>query len=256
MLRDLIRFRSLLRNLVAKDLKLKYRDSVLGVVWSLLNPLLMLAVYTLAFKFVMRVRVEHYPFFLLVGLLPWTFFAASLLMATRAITTNANLIKKVYFPRTILPIATVLFSLAQMLLGLAVFVPVLVLLSGAGFHWTMVLFVPLVTLHTLFTIGLALFVAGATVFFRDVAHLTEVFLPLAFWITPVAYPIAMVPDRVRALLEATPLAAFTVAYQDVLLWGHVPGPVVLGSVVLWTVAVFGAGHAFFRRCSPAFAEEV
>src|SRR5262249_16672045 len=109
MLRDLIRYRSLLRNLVAKDLKLKYRDSVLGVVWSLLNPLLMLAVYTLAFKFVMRVRVEHYPFFLLVGLLPWTFFAASLLMATRAITTNANLIKKVYFPRTILPIATVLF---------------------------------------------------------------------------------------------------------------------------------------------------
>jgi ABC-type polysaccharide/polyol phosphate export permease len=117
---ELLRYSPLVKNLVFKDLKLKYRDSVLGVVWSLLNPLLMLGVYTLAFKFILRVQTENYAYFLLVGLLPWNFFSSSLIASTQAIAGNGHLIRKVYFPRETLPIATVLFTFSQLLLALAV----------------------------------------------------------------------------------------------------------------------------------------
>ena len=122
----LLHYRTLIKNLVFKDLKLKYRDSVLGVVWSLLNPLLLLVVYTVAFKIVLRVQTENYPYFLLSALLPWTFFSSSLIASTQSITGNANLIRKVYFPRETLPIATVLFAFSQLILALIVFLPALV----------------------------------------------------------------------------------------------------------------------------------
>ncbi|PYM54556.1 MAG: ABC transporter permease [Candidatus Rokuibacteriota bacterium] len=256
MVHDLLRYRALLRNLVAKDLKLKYRDSLLGVAWSLIHPLLMLAVYTVAFRFMMRVRVDNYPYFLLAGLLPWTFFAGSLVASTHAITANANLIKKVYFPRVVLPIATVLFSFCQLLLGLLVFLPALALISQVPLRASALLFAPLLLLHLLFTIGLAMFLAAATVLFRDVAHLAEVLLPLLFWITPVVYPIAMVPHRLQPLFKTAPLSAFAIAYQDVLVGGRVPDGLVLVAVCAWPVVALAGGHAFFRRHSLTFAEQV
>ena len=243
-------------NLVFKDLKLKYRDSVLGVVWSLLNPLLLLVVYTVAFKFILRVQTEHYAYFLLAGLLPWNFFSSSLIASTQAITGNAHLIKKVYFPRETLPIATVLFTFSQLLLALAVFLPALLLVSGLRPHWSAVLFIPLLLLHVLFTLGLAFILATCTVFFRDVAHLTEVAVVLLFWMTPIVYPVAMAPAELQVFFKLSPLAAFAIAYQDVLFWGRVPEEMVLATLVGWTAAALLAGHALFRRFSPAFAEEV
>jgi ABC-2 type transport system permease protein len=202
----LLRYRTLVRNLVFKDLKLKYRDSVLGVVWSLLNPALLLMVYAVAFKVVLRVQTENYPYFLLAALLPWTFFSSSFTASTQSITGNANLIRKVYFPREILPIATVLFAFSQLLLALVVFLPALVLVSGVRIHSTALLFAPVLLLHLLFTLGLAFILSTCTVFSRDIAHLTEVALVLFFWLTPIVYPVSMVPpkrmcDRVCLLLR-------------------------------------------------------
>ena len=129
MLKECIKYRSLIKNLVLKDLKLKYRGSVLGVIWSLLRPLMLIAVYTVAFKYVVRIKMENYAFFLLVGLLPWNFFSGAAMAATEAVIDNANLIKKVYFPRETLPMAPVLFNFAQFLLALAVW-----MLSPYFFH--------------------------------------------------------------------------------------------------------------------------
>jgi len=255
-LRELIEYRTLVKNLVLKDLKLKYRDSVLGVLWSLLNPLLTLTVYTFAFKYVLRVQMEHYPYFLLVGLLPWHFFASSTLASTSAIINNANLIKKVYFPLEVLPIATVLFGFAQLLLALAAFLPALVLISGVTLRWTAVLFGPLLLLHLLFTIGLAFLLSTLTTWFRDVAHLTEVALTLLFWTTPIIYPATMAPARLQGLFKASPLAAFAIAYQDVLFWGRVPEALVVFTVLGWTAALLLLGHGVFRLRSVVFAEEV
>lgn len=256
MLAELVTYRHFVKNLVFKDLKLKYRDSVLGVVWSLLNPLLMLLVYTLAFKVVLRIQMEHYAYFLMVGLLPWTFFSGAVLSSTTTITGNASLMKKVYFPRETLPIATVLFNFAQFLLALAVFLPSLALLSGITLGWTALLFIPVVLLHLAFTIGVAFGLSALTASFRDLAHLTEVALLLLLWVTPIMYPVTMAPPELQLLFRASPLAAFTIAYQDVLFWGRVPDALVVGPMVGWTVAALVGGQAIFRWQSPVFAEEV
>jgi lipopolysaccharide transport system permease protein len=255
-IREVIAYRTLIKNLVFKELKLKYRGSILGVMWSLLNPLLILAVYTFAFKLVMRVQMDHYAYFLLVGLLPWTFFAGSARAATGAIVGNANLIKKVYFVREALPIATVLFEFAQLLLALAVFLPALMLISGVGLYSTTLLVFPVLLLHLLFTTGLAFALSALTTSFRDLVHLTEVALVLLFWVTPIVYSAADAPAIVQPLFPLSPLAAFAVAYQDVLFWGRLPAFPVTLSVIGWTAASLLMGHAIFRWFDPSFAEDI
>src|ERR1051326_8464152 len=125
--RELFGYRACIRNLVAKDLKLKYRESILGFLWSLINPLLMLLVYTIAFKYVMHSTIEHFTFFLLAGLLQWQFFSGALMASTGAIVGNGNLIRKVYFPREVLPVSVVLFVFSQFVLALVAVLPAVVL---------------------------------------------------------------------------------------------------------------------------------
>jgi homopolymeric O-antigen transport system permease protein len=252
----LFRYQALIRNLVAKDLKLKYRGSLLGLVWSLLNPALMLVIYTFAFKIVLKVPTENYTYFIMAGLLPWTFFASALTASTQAITGNAGLIRKVYFPRAILPIASVLFSFTQLLLAFAVFLPAVLLISGIRPSWEMVLIVPVALLHLVFTVGLAFALAAVTVHFRDVAHLTEVLLPLLFWATPIIYPIDMMSATLQGWVKLSPLALFAIAYQDILLRARLPEWGLIVDVVVWSAATVGLGYLIFRRFSPTLAEEV
>jgi ABC-type polysaccharide/polyol phosphate export permease len=256
MIRDLVRYRELIRNLVLKDLTLKYRGSILGVAWSLAHPALLLAVYTVAFRNVLKVPVPHYPFFLLVALLPWNFFAAAATAATGTIVFNGSLLRKAAFPREALPIASVLFVFAQLLLALAVFLPVMALAGGPGLGWTAMLLLPLLALHVLFTMGIALLLAALTTAWRDVAHFTEVGLVLVFWLTPIVYPMDMVPGAWRRVLTLSPPAAFAAAYQDVLFWGRVPAWTTAAATLVATVAAFGVGLAVFKAMSPTFVERV
>jgi ABC-type polysaccharide/polyol phosphate export permease len=256
MLRDLVRHRALIRNLVLKELTLKYRGSILGVAWSLAYPALLLLVYTLAFRHVMKVPVPHYPFFLLVALLPWNFFAAAASAATGAIVFNGPLLRKAAFPREALPIASVLFVFAQLLLALAVFLPALAFTSGPGLTWTAVLLAPLLLLHVLFTTGIALLLAALTTAWRDIAHFTEVALILVFWLTPIVYPAEMVPVTWRSALALSPPAAFAAAYQDVLFWGRLPAWTTAASTLVSTVAMVGLGLVVFKAMSPTFVERV
>lgn len=235
---------------------MKYRDSLLGVLWSLLNPLLTLAVYTFAFHTILRVQMEGYAWFLLVSLLPWNFFSGSLYASTSSVLQNAHLIRKVPFPREVLPVATVLFLFAQFLLALSVFIPLLMISSVLRVRWTFLLVGPVLLFHVAFTIGLALALSALTTWFRDLTHLTEVALLLLFWLTPVVYPVTMTPSWLQPLLSASPLAAFTIAYQELLFFGRVPAPLVLLSVVVYPVVSLIVGLSIFRRYSPSFAERV
>jgi homopolymeric O-antigen transport system permease protein len=254
--RHLFRYHALVRNLVAKDIKVKYRESFLGLLWSLLHPALMLLVYTFAFKMVLRVQRENYVFFIVAGLLPWTFFSGALTASTQAIVGNASLIRRIYFPRELLPIASVLFNFTQLLLAFAVFIPAILFVSGLHPSWAMTLTAPLLLLHLVFTIGLAFALSSITVHFRDVAHLTEVFLPLLFWTTPILYPIEMVPESLRRWMTVSPLALFAVAYQDVLLKAQLPDWHLVVPMVGWTLITVGLGYMVFHRLSPRVAEEV
>lgn len=256
MLQDCLRYRSLIRNLVLKDLKLKYRGSVLGVVWSLLRPLLLILVYTVAFKYVVRIRMENYAFFLLTGLLPWNFFSGAAMASTEAVRDNANLIRKIYFPRAILPMATVIFNFAQFLLALAVFLPLFFLWGAPAVSATLLCFPLVLMLHFLFTVGTALILSAVTSSFRDVSHLTEVGLVLLFWVTPIIYPVSMVPEAYQGLMKANPLAAFSITYQDILFFGRFPDLWVQLALVGWTLSVFWAGYRLFKWYEPFLAELV
>jgi lipopolysaccharide transport system permease protein len=218
----LVRYRHLLRNLVLKDLKLKYRGSVFGFLWSLLNPLVMIVVYTVAFTYILQIRAEGFVFYLMLGILPWTFFAGSLSASTGAIADNGGLVKSVFFPRAILPAAGVLFNLAQFLLTLVVFLPVMLVYYRVVPAAPMLLFPLFLALQAIFIIGLALLLATATAFFRDVKHLVEVALAVLFWTTPIVYELGQIPDRLRGLILLSPMSPYVHAYHEIFFYRQWP----------------------------------
>ena len=233
--RGIVRYRELLRNLVARDLQLRYRGSVLGLAWSLMNPIVLVGASTFAFKYILRVGPERYPFFVLIGVLAWSFFTNSTNMSTRSMMDGAGLIKSVRFPRAILPIATVLFNLAQYLLAMAVYLPVMLAIYGAPQLLPFVAFPAVLLLQVLFTAGLAMLLSVATVYFRDIRHLVEVTLSVLFWTTPVLYPLEQAGESLRGWILLSPLSPFIVLYHRIFFEGVWPEP------LLWLLISVYAG---------------
>ena len=253
---SLYSYRSLLKALVLKDLKLKYRGSVFGFLWSLANPLLMIVVYTLAFTFILGIRSEMFVFYLMLGQLAWTFFASSIMMSTASIVDNSGLLRTVVFPRAILPIATVLFNFAQYLLTIAVFLPLMFLWYRIPLVEPMILFPVVLVLHVAFTIGIALILATITVFFRDVRHLIEVALAALFWMTPIIYELDRVPERLRLLILLSPMSPFVVAYQKLFFFREWPEATVWLVAVTYAVVAFVAGVALVLAFEDRFTEQL
>jgi len=252
----LYRYREFIRNLVLKDLKLKYRDSVLGFLWSLMNPLLLILVYGFVFGHLFRGGLSDLPYFLMVGILPWNFFAQSLMMATGSILDNGNLIRKVALPMEVFPIATVLFNLAQYVLALLVFFPMALLFFKVSVAWSWILFVPILALHILFTVGVCLMASTATVFYRDVRHFVEILLMLLFWLTPVVYDIRAAAAPLRSALYMNPLSYFILSYQEVLYYNAYLSLSRLGTIIALTACSLAVGCLLFVKCKKRFAEEV
>ncbi len=248
-------YRELLKNLILKDLKIRYGGSLLGLAWSLLNPLAMIVVYSIVFKYIFRIELENYTVFLITGLLPWSFFSSSVGASTVAVISDANLVKKIRFPREILPLATVQFNLVQFLMALVVFFPALIFLQ-AELGWTLLAYPAVLALHAGFTLGVALLLSAVTVFYQDIKHLTEVGLMILFWVTPIVYDLSMVPERVRWLFKLNPLAVYITGYQDIIYYGRWPtwDTWVLGT--FWVAASVALGSWVFRRYDPRFAEEL
>lgn len=256
MVLSLYGYRELLRNLVFKDLKLKYRGSVFGFLWSLANPLLMAVVYTVAFTFILQVRSEGFVFYLMLGLLSWTFFANSATMSTGAMIDNAGLLRSVRFPRAILPIATVLFNLAQYLLTVSVILPAMMLWYAVPLAAPMLLFPVFLSLQVLFTIGVALLLATATAFFRDVRHLLEVGLQVMFWMTPVVYELRQVPERVQLLILLGPVSPFVVAYHQLFFYRQWPSGDVWLAATAYAIGAFVVGALVFLGSEDRVMEQV
>jgi ABC-type polysaccharide/polyol phosphate export permease len=259
-LRQLLRHRALIQSLVARELKARYRGSVLGLVWSFLNPLLLLLIYTFVFSVVVpgasSRQMEHFPLFLFCGILPWTWFSSSLLESANVLIAGGQLLRKVLFPAEVLPIVTVLAGLVHFALGLPILIAFIVYYRvpiTADIAW-----LPLIVAdQLLLTTGLALLVSSLTVHFRDLRDLLSNLLILAFFATPIVYPLTQAPDWARPLLLLNPFTHLAVAYQEVLV---VPGPftswprvIELGVV---SVAICIAGYFVFNRLRDTFAEEV
>lgn len=249
-------YRHLLRNLVLKDLKLKYRGSVFGFLWSLANPLLMIVVYTIAFTVFLQRGSAGFVFYLMLGILAWTFFASSMSASTASIADNGGLVKSVFFPRAILPLATVLFNLAQYLLTVVVFLPFMLLYYGIAPAPPMLLFPVVLLLQSLFTIGLALLLATATVFFRDVKHLVDVGLAVLFWLTPIVYTLEELPAPVKSAIVFSPMAPFITSYHNIFYDRVWPDPMTWTLAVGYAAAALLIGLAVIVSYDDQFAERV
>jgi lipopolysaccharide transport system permease protein len=260
-LQHLFRYRGLVQSLVARELKARYRGSVLGFFWSFVNPLLTLLIYTFVFTVVMPGarpnELQPYALFMFCGILPWTWFSSSLLEAANVLIAGGNLIRKVLFPAEVLPIVTVLSGLVHFGLGLPILAAFLVYyrvpLDAGDLPW----FPVIVFVQLLLTTGLALLVSSLTVHFRDVRDLLQNLLTLWFFATPIIYPLSVAPPNVQRLLNLNPFTHLAVAYQDVLFR---PGPFVerwrLGVVAAEAVAIFLIGYFVFDRLRDTLAEEV
>lgn len=260
-LKNLYRYRQLLTALTARDLKARYRGSALGYFWSLANPLLLLAVYTLVFTvFFPNNIAQPYPLFLFAGILPWTFFSAAVLESTTSISSNAGLIKKVMFPAEALPLVVVMSHLVHFVLAL----PVL-LLATAGFALrgdirifpTIALIPLLMLLQAIFVAGVSMTVASVSVLFRDLRDITANLIQLGFFITPIIYLVDRIESRpLRALLRLNPMTPFVVSYQDVLFFGRLPG--LADTLLMFAYALVSVvtGFFVFDRLRDTLAEAI
>ncbi len=265
-LRDLWRHRALVGVLVAREVKARYRGSVLGFFWSLLNPLLMLAVYATVFQLLLPNRsasTSPYALFLFCGLLAWNWLSGALTDAAASLLTHGALLKKILFPAEVLPVVAVLAQGAHFLLALPVLLAGLVAgalgLFGARTPLGPALLqVPaLVLVQGLFVLGVGLLLAALTVHFRDVRDLLGTALSLWFFATPVLYNLAdLSGHRVTRLLALNPAAPLFAAWHDALFYGRWIPPATWGLLVALALASFAVGYAFFDRLRDSFAEAV
>jgi lipopolysaccharide transport system permease protein len=260
-LQQLFRYRALIRSLVARDLQARYRGSVLGFLWSFVNPLLLLLIYSFVFQVVLPgirpVTLEPYAVFMFCALLPWTWFSASLLESSSVLVSGGNLIKKVLFPAEVLPIVTVLANLVHFCFGLPILVGFLLWFRVPVVAGDLLWFPVVVLVQLVLTLGMALAVSALTVHFRDIRDLLQNLLTFWFFATPIIYPLEMAPAAVQRVLVFNPFTHLAVSYQEVLFragpftaW---PRLLALGAASL---VVLLAGYWIFDRLRDTFAEEV
>ena len=265
-LREVWRYRELIRNLVVRDLKVRYKNSLLGVAWSWLNPLLMMVVYTILFTVLLRnTDIPRYPVFLLSGLLAWNFFNDTVIQATGSIVNNAHLLKKVYFPPDVLPLSVLLANLVNFLIALPLFFG-LALVFGVRPTWAVVLLPVTILIQAMFTIGISFFLATLNVFFRDTQVILGVIMLAWFFLTPVFYTIKFVPEQITVwgltfnaqvwLRRLNPMASVIASYRDLLYWGVPTGLDFLLRTAVTALVVLIVGYLVFLRYSHRFSEEV
>ena len=261
----------LLINLTLRDLRSKYKRSVLGWTWSVLNPLVAVVVYSAVFSIFLRIEpsvgdpsgLDSYAVFLLVTLLPWQFHVTSLTEANRSITANSSLITKIFFPRWVLPTSAVLARFLTLIVEMFVLLVLIALWEGhIAFQWIPVV-AALMILQLLFTIGLALIISAANVYFRDIQHFLMVALQPWMFLTPILYPLNLVPDdkeflgiSYRTLYQLNPMVSWAKAYRNVLYDLRFPSLERWLAILAATFVVLYLGFKIFNRLEPRMAEEV
>jgi lipopolysaccharide transport system permease protein len=256
-LRELIKFRALIFALVGRTLRSRYRGSVLGFVWSFLNPLCLIAVYTLVFKHYIRFETEaSYPLFLLTGMLPWIWFSSGILESTASISSGGNLITKAMFPPQILPTVSILTHLANYLFALPILL--IFLLAAGKIPGLALVFLPvLILIQLIFVLGISYLFAALNVFYRDIQHVLGNLFTLLFFLTPVIYPLSTIPAKHQKLvLFLNPLSYLMEMYREVVLENRFPEILPLIWVTFIALAVFFIGNIVFNRNRESFAEYV
>lgn len=237
------------------DLKTKYANSVMGFAWSMLTPLLMMIIMYFVFNNVFRSTQEHYALYLLIGITGWRFFANGTSTAMSSIIGKSSLVTKIYIPREILTLSVVLSAFISSFLEFLVLIPLLLIL-GATFSLTIFLFPIVQVIYFMIIYGLALVLASLYVYHRDLGHMWEVILQIGFFLSPVVYPISLIPDTYIFYYRLNPITRVIEMYRDVLLFDSIPGFIDFGITIVSGIILLAFGSWLFKRLSRRFAENI
>lgn len=255
MIKNLYQYREFLKTSILKDFRGKYKKSFLGVLWSFINPLLQLLIYSIVFSFIMKSGIDHYPCFLVVALIPWTFFNTTLVQSTTAIVCNAGIVKKVYFPREILPISIVTSNLINFLISCVIIIAALII-SGVGLSWYILLLPIVLIVQYILLIGLSFILSAITVYIRDLEYFINVLMMLWFYLNPIVYSVEFIPEKWLPLFNLNPMLHIINAYRDVLFYQKMPDMINLGIWCVISCIIAFVGYKIFKKLEKRFAEEL
>ena len=243
--------RFLYQQLVLKDFRIRYRNMSLGLFWSLLNPLVMMAVLTFVFTVIYPSKTQNFPVFVLCGIIPFNFFSLAWSTGTVSIASNVQLIKRVSFPREVIPISTVLSSVPHLLIQLVMLVGMaLVFGIHPGIQWLWLIVVWILEIG--FVCGLAMIFSALNVFVQDTRYFVESANVVLFWLVPIFYDFSRIPNKYRDLYQFNPVAAIVLAMRNILLEGHAPSRILMIKLTLVSVLTIAVGHLVFQKLQKNF----
>lgn len=255
-LKELWEYREMISSLVKRDLRSKYKGSVLGFMWMFLNPLLQLGVYTAVFSVIMRMGIDKFYLFMFVALVPWLFFSTCLTGGTSVIFSQQDMVKKIYFPRDVLPIAFTISQFVNMVFSFII-IFVVVFISGIGVNPVALLYLPLIMLiEFILCLGATYLVSSLSVYFRDLQHIMGIVSMAWMYLTPIIYPVEMVPEQFVDLFYLNPMTPIVIAYRDILYYKQVPEMGTLVNAVIMGVAILVIGRLVFAKLQRRFVEEL
>ena len=259
-LKEMYEYREMIFSLVKKDLRGRYKGSVLGFMWTFINPLLQLLVFTLVFSIIMRANYEQYYLFLFVALVPWMFFGSSVQDGSTCIMRESNMVKKIYFPREVIPISTVTSAFINMILTFVV-VFIVLLISGRGINLVALLYLPVVMIvEYILCLGIALIVSSITVYLRDLQYILGIFVMALQYMTPVMYGVDMVEnsgagDWLILIFNLNPMTPIIKIYRQIIYYGEVPELGSLALALIIGIVFIVVGEVLFKKLQRGFAEE-
>lgn len=254
-IKELYDYREMLSNLVRKDLKVRYKGSVLGFLWTFLNPLLQLIVYTIVFSTIMRTNIDKFYIYLFIGLIPWLFFATCIQAGSTSILMNKDLIKKIYFPRIILPISTVNSAFMNMFYSMIV-VLLTILVSGIGFSKYILLLPLAMIMQYILVLGMTFIFSALNVYFRDLEYILNIIVMMWFYLTPIVYEIEMIPEKYRLWFYLNPMTGIINFYRNILYYKRMPSFNAFGGILIYGIIMIVIGYFVFEKLQKNFAEEL
>ena len=256
-IKEIYAYRTMIYSLVKRDLKGRYKGSVLGFLWTFINPLFQLLIYTFVFSIVMRSGIEDYYMFLFVALIPWIFFATSLSGGSTCITSQKNMVQKIYFPREVLPISFVISQFVNMLLSFIVIFAVMFIMGYKFNPLAILCLIPVMITEFILALGFTFILSAVTVYFQDMQFIMGIITMAWQFLSPVMYPLERVPERFQTLyMYINPMAPIITAYRDILYYGKVPALITLLTALGMGMALFAIGWFTFDRMQRHFVEEM
>lgn len=255
--KEIFEYRDMIGGLVRRDLRGRYKGSFFGFLWNFINPMCQIVVYMIVFSMIFRSGLEMFPIYLIVGMMPWNFFSESLCQGSGCIFSQADMVKKIYFPREVLAISTVTSRWINFLINYAV-VFIIILCSGWGFNFKVILlYLPLLlVIEYILTLAITLLLSSIDVYFRDVEYMTGVVMMAWIWLTPIMYSMDAVPEALAWLLKLNPMTPIICAYHNILYYKNVPNMYSLGKVGIFAVVLLIFAEVIFIKLERRFAEEL